>query len=159
MQFLRSDLQMPVRCLLSLKLSQCLPNTSQRKTYFSTRIRSPWLLTARYSVTTKRNTSRKLFKHLPTPRNPIFDPKIAKNTKIRKIGKFGKLFAPINRAPHEGAALFPCLGSCAGVIFPFNFSFNLQSPTHGTFILEHSLTLNAKSTPHPHSKCQGELAT
>ena len=51
---------------------------------FWLRIGSPWLPTARYSVTTKRNTSTNLFNHLPSPRNPIFGPKIQKISKIRK---------------------------------------------------------------------------
>ena len=52
-----------------------------------------------------------------------------KYQKLRKKSKTGKnnifriFFARINRAPHEGAALFPCLGSCAGVIFLYGFVF------------------------------------
>ena len=77
------------------------PSQMLQKLQFWLRIRSPWLPTPRYSVTTKRNTSTNLFKPLPSPKDPIFDPKIQKIMKIRKIAQF---------------PLFPCLGSYAGVI-------------------------------------------
>ena len=56
-----------------------LSGGSWRVTFWS-RIGSSWLPTARYPVRTKRNTSTKLFKHLPSPRDALSTQKIKTHT-------------------------------------------------------------------------------
>ena len=74
---------------------RCLPSASPmlQKLQLWLRIRSPWLPTPRYSVTTKRNTSTNLFKPLPSPKNPIFDQKVKKKHENQKKCKISPIFS------------------------------------------------------------------
>ena len=93
------------------------PSQMLQKLQFWLRIRSPWLPTPRYSVTTKRNTSPKLSKPLPSPRDPIFDPKIAKIRKFGKLHFFPRTFS---------YSLFP-ISPVWGALFPWSQRSPLRS--------------------------------
>ena len=85
-------------------------NRPHPKPWFRARIGSPWLPTARNSVTKKRTTSRKLFKHPSTPSDPMFNQKttaIQKHLQNHKFLKFS----------HDCFSYFPGVGGIGGALF------------------------------------------